>query len=291
MKNLYKNAIVVAVVLLLGVVAVACGGGIQHERIITVSIQPQRYLLEQIVGDRFQVVSLLTQGSNPEAYEPNMTHLMDLEKSEAYFCIGNIGFELAIVEKAKTENPDLKVYNNSEDVKFLQGSHGAEHKDHSHEIDPHVWTSVPNAVVIAKNMLDAVVELDPKHSKQYEQNYAKLKARLLKLDEELRAELDSIPCRAFLVWHPSLSYFARDYGLKQISMEYEGKEAPVAHLKREIDEAKQSRARVFFFQNEFDSRQVETVNGQIGARLVTINPMSYEWEKELKHIADALASK
>ena len=291
MNRFWKNIMLAMAAAMICVATVSCVGGAKHERIITVSIQPQRYLLEQIVEGRFHVVSLLTQGSNPEAYEPNMSHLMNLEKSEAYFCIGNIGFELAIVEKAKTENPDLKVYDTSKGISLLRGSHGAEHSVHSHEVDPHVWTSVTNAEAITKNMLDAVVELDPKHAKQYEKNYAKLIARLEKLDNSLRSELDSVQCRTFLVWHPSLSYFARDYGFKQISMEYEGKEAPVSHLKTEIDEAKRSQARVFFFQKEFDSRQVATVNEQIGAKLVTINPMSYEWESELKHIADALASK
>lgn len=291
MKSFLQKIFCKAIMFVAVILAVSCGGKTDDERIITVSIQPQRYLLEQIVGNHFKVVSLLTQGSNPEAYEPNISHLMNLEKSDAYFCIGNIGFELAIVEKARTENPDLKIYNNSEGLNFIQGSHGAKHNGHSHEIDPHVWTSVRNAIIIAENMLNAVIELDGKHAKQYEKNFLKLKSKLEAIDAELHAQLDSVRCRTFLVWHPSLSYFARDYGLHQISMEYEGKEASVSHLKAEIDEAKRSGARVFFFQKEFDSRQIETVNNQIGAKLVTINPMSYEWETELKNIANALASK
>ena len=71
-------------------------------------------------------------------------------------------------------------------------------------------------------------------------------------------------------------------------MEYNGKEAPVAHLKEEIDAARSSGAQVFFYQKEFDTRQIASINEQIGARLVTINPMNYEWEEELRNIAYAL---
>lgn len=279
--------------LVFAVVAVSCGGGRPTERIITVSIQPQRYLLEQIVGDRFKVMCLLSAGSNPESYEPSVTHLMNLEKSEAYFCIGNIGFELAIVEKAKAENPDLKVCDNSMGVELIYGSHGVEHDHaghHNHEVDPHIWTSVANATVIAKNMLDAVVELDSKHADYYNKRFAELKQKLDNLDKELHAQLDSISCRSFIVWHPSLSYFARDYGLQQISMEYEGKEAPIGKLKSEIDAAKKSGAKIFFYQKEFDSRQISTVSSEIGSKMVTINPMNYEWDVEMKNIANALAS-
>ena len=67
----------------------------------TVSILPQKYFLEQIVGDKFVVSCMLNEGNNPEAYEPSMTHLINIEKSKAYFCIGYIGFEYAIVGKAR----------------------------------------------------------------------------------------------------------------------------------------------------------------------------------------------
>ena len=90
------------------------------------------------------------------------------------------------------------------------------------------------------------------------------------------------------MWHPSLSYFARDYGLHQISIEYNGKEASVSHLKEEIDVARASGARVFFYQKEFDTRQITTINEQIGARMVTINPMNYEWEEEMRNIVNVL---
>ncbi|MGN1246141.1 MAG: metal ABC transporter solute-binding protein, Zn/Mn family [Muribaculaceae bacterium] len=290
-KNIFVTGIALAALAVTMLLAMAsCGGRGTNERIIAVSIQPQRYLLEQLVGKHFKVVCLLAQGSNPEAYEPSMRHLMNLEKSEAYFCIGNIGFELAIVEKAKQENPDLKLYDNSKGVPVIRGGHDCEEHGHNHEIDPHTWTSARNAVIIAQNMHDALVELDPKHTADYDRNFAALKAHLEALDGELAAKLRGAVSRTFLVWHPSLSYFARDYGLQQISMEYNGKEAPVAHLKAEIDAARESGARVFFYQKEFDTRQIATINEQIGARLVTINPMNYEWEEELRNIADALAT-
>ena len=269
-------------------VMTSCGGRSSGERIIAVSIQPQRYLLEQLAGDHFKVVCLLAQGSNPESYEPSMKHLMNLEKSEAYFCIGNIGFELAIVEKAKEENPGLRLFDNSKDVPLIHGGHDCTEHGHSHEVDPHIWTSVRNARVIAKNMHDALVELDPGHAADYDRNLAKLGERLAQLDAELTSRLDTVSVRSFLVWHPSLSYFARDYGLHQISIEYNGKEAPVSHLKEEIDVARASGARVFFYQKEFDTRQITTINEQIGARMVTINPMNYEWEEEMRNIANAL---
>ena len=66
--------------------------------VLAVSIQPQKYFLDRIVGDKYQVMCMLAQGSNPEAYEPSFHHLVNLEKCNAYFCMGNIGFELAVLD-------------------------------------------------------------------------------------------------------------------------------------------------------------------------------------------------
>lgn len=261
--------------------------------VLTVSIQPQRYFLERIVGDKYDVLCLLTQGSNPESYEPGFNHLINLERSKAYFRMGNIGFELAILDKIKNNNPDLIIVDTSKNIELLKGTHGGAHSHnhshgHSHEVDPHVWTSVPNAKIIVENMYKALIEIDSRNKKYFTRNYETLLAELSELELEMAQKLDSVECRAFAVWHPSLSYFARDYGLEQISMEYEGKEVPASVLKHEIDIVREHGVKVLFYQKEFDSRQIQTINEQLGTEMIEINPMSYEWTAEMRKIADAL---
>ena len=262
--------------------------------VLTVSIQPQRYFLEKIVGDKYDVLCLLTQGANPEAYEPSFNHLINLEKSKAYFCVGNIGFELAILNKVKNNNPDLLIVNTSEGIDLLRGTHdghccnGNQH-NHSHEVDPHVWTSVVNAKIIAQNMYKSLIALDSQNKKYYTKNFNALLAELDGLEKELSDKLHDKRGVAFAMWHPSLSYFARDYGLTQIAMESEGKEVPAAILKNKIDEARGHNVKVLFTQREFDNRQVHTINEQLGLKMVEINPMSYEWAEEMKFIANAIA--
>lgn len=276
---------------------VACGGGVSKKPVVTVSLQPQKYFLEKIVGDKIDVKCLLATGGNPETYEPSLTHLMNLENSEAYFMIGNLGFEAAIIDRIKNNNPDLRIYNNSDGVNLLIGTHGeCSHHNHlsghhSHDIDPHTWSSVKNARVIVKNMYDAMTEIDSKNAEYYQKNYKQFEAELDSLDARLASMLAEKKGTAFLVWHPSLSYFARDYGLLQISVGQEGKEASVQQLQTKIDEAKAHNANVFFYQKEFDNRQAEVINEQIGAEMVTIDPLNYQWNHEMLIIADAIASK
>lgn len=281
--------------LIVSILFVACEGETK-KMAVTVSLQPQKYFLEKIVGNKIDVKCLLATGGNPETYEPSLTHLVNLENSEAYFMMGNLGFESAIIERVKKNNPDLKIYNNSNGVDLLIGTHdGCAHHNHVsehhiHDIDPHTWSSVKNAHVIVKNMYDAMVEIDNKNAGYYEENYKSFILELDSLDAHLMAKLSDKKGTAFLVWHPSLSYFARDYGLIQICVGQEGKETSVQQLQAKIDEAKTHNANVFFYQKEFDNRQAEVVNEQIGAEMVTINPLNYQWNQEMLIIADAIAT-
>ena len=92
----------------------------------------------------------------------------------------------------------------------------------------------------------------------------------------------------FLIYHPALSYFARDYGLTQISIEEGGKEPSPAHLKALIEQSGHKKARIIFVQQEFDTRNAELIAKEAQLQIVPINPLSYHWDEEMKNVARAL---
>ena len=266
-----------------------CSSGPVDKKIVTVSIEPQRFLLEKVVGDKVQVRCLLTDGANPETYDPSMTHMINLQKSSGYLRMGNIGFEAALLDKIHDSDPDLPIYNTSSGIIPILGTHG--HPGHSHEeIDPHTWTSLKNARVIVTNMLNAMVEIDPDNRAYYQKNAKNYIAHLDSLHQALSQKLASKKGESFMVWHPSLSYFARDYGLNQLTMGGQShKENSIMDFKQSIDSARQLGAKVFFHSSEFDPRQVNAVNSELQAREVVIHPLTYEWEQEIINIANAIA--
>lgn len=276
------------------VVIAACARRTTDRPTITVSISPQKFFLDRIAGDKWDVRCLLGGSDNPENYDPTINQLLGLEHSRAYLRMGQLPFERTIIDKVRANNPDLKIYDTSEGIELITGTHTDCDHDHdghghSHDVDPHTWTSAKNARIIATNMLDALIDIDPANKDYYIDNYNRLSATIDSLDEAFTVKLAPERGTTFLVWHPSLSYFARDYGLNQLSLSPEGKEASVTQLQSAIDSAKAADVKVLFFQKDIDSRQARVANEQIGARLVDINPLSYDWDVEMKTIADALS--
>ncbi len=296
MKRNLINTFIAALVIASAGLIVSCGSKVQtrHKPTATVSIPPQQYLLKAIAGDSITINCLLQSGSNPESFEPGIALLRSVSNSDALLLAGNLGFESAIAERVTAGNGDIAVYDTSRGIDFIYGTHdhcdhhdGDDHHDHG-GADPHTWTSIRNARIIAANMLDALTEIDPDNAGYYRANFDRLDSRLDSLDRATTQRLAASDDKSFIVWHPSLSYFARDYGLEQISVGQEGKETSVKAMQQRIAHALEHNVKVFFFQKEFDSRQAETLNSQIGARMVIINPMNPDWEHEIKIITDAL---
>ena len=55
---------------------------------ITVTLEPLRYFTSAIAGDKFDVVSMVPEGTSPETYDPTPQQLVSLGKSIAYLRIG-----------------------------------------------------------------------------------------------------------------------------------------------------------------------------------------------------------
>ncbi len=91
-----------------------------------------------------------------------------------------------------------------------------------------------------------------------------------------------------MIYHPALSYFARDYGLHQISIEAGGKEPSPSQLKELMQTCKKEGVRVIFVQEEFDKSNAELIAKETGTKIVRINPLSYDWKGEMIRIAQAL---
>ena len=255
---------------------------------ITVTLEPLRYFAETIAGEHYDVVSMVPKGSSPESYDPTPQQLVALSRSEAYLRIGYIGFEQAWMKKLEANAPDMKVFDTSQGVDLIRGE-GHWHGDHFHEggVEPHIWNSTRNAIIIAENIYGALCELDATHQEEYKNRLDVLKETIRRTDENVRTFLENADS-TFLIYHPALSYFARDYGLKQISIEEGGKEPSPAYLKHLIELCRQEKAHVIFVQQEFDQRNAQLIADELGIEVVSINPLSYDWDEEMIRVANAL---
>ncbi|MEI7677096.1 MAG: zinc ABC transporter substrate-binding protein [Bacteroidales bacterium] len=269
----------------------------KDKMVITVSILPQKYFADKIVGKQIDVMCMVPAGSNPEAYDPSPNQLIQLNKSKAYLAVGNLGFELAWLGKLKQNHPELLIFNTSDSMTLITEIDERVHlhkknveENHEHiGPDPHIWSSPKSARIMAQNIYKAVISIDPIHQHLYKKNFNSLISEIDTLDRKITEKLSKVKNRSFLIYHPALTYLARDYNLNQLSVEFNGKEPTPQHLQLLIEIARKEDIKVIFVQKEFDVKNASILSKETGSRIVPINPLSYEWAKGLTEIVDALA--
>ena len=244
-------------------------------KIITVSIAPYKYFVEKIAGDDFSVNVMVPAGGNPHIYEPYPKQVVMLRKSVAYISNGYLGFEMTWLDRFFETNRDMKRLSLSEGIEPL-GSHHHE-GEHAEGADPHYWVSPKCAMTMAVSVRDFLCHLEPGNREKYESNFVTLAGQISELDGKASRLFSGSGSRAFMIYHPNLGYLARDYGLEEISVEYEGKEPPPSRMRELIDRARAENIRTIFVQKEYDTKNARAIADEIGAKVEIIDPLAADW--------------
>lgn len=271
-----------------------CRGKAPSGRIVTVSILPQKYFTERIAGDYVNINVMIPPGMNPATCDLNTTQLKNLYDSDICFAIGNLPFETTHLYPALADREIPLLIRHSDSLQLLETanahSHGKGHM-HTESTDPHIWLSPRYALFMSQQILNTLKQKYPEQQSVFEHNYKKLEADIINLAQEADSSLIHHPYKAFLIYHPALTYLARDYGLEQISIENEGKEPNPIHLKNLIDLAKEKNIHLVFIQHQFDVNNAQAIAQAIGGEVVPIDPLNENWLEEMKGLIQKLAKR
>lgn len=257
-----------------------------NKKLITVSILPQKYFVEKIAGDLFDIQVLVPPGASPATYSLVPSQMKELSHSMGWLCIGKIGFEQAWHQKIEDANPNLKVFDTSAEANWIASDE--QHGEHANGIDPHIWMAPGEVLKIADLTAQALIKLAPEKQAYFETNLEVFKKEVHALDQELKHKLEGIANRKFLIFHPSLTYLAREYNLTQVPIEVEGKEPSPRYMRLLVEQARTDGIRVIFIQKEFDLENARQLADELQGDVVQIDPLNENWEFQLREIADKI---
>jgi zinc transport system substrate-binding protein len=257
------------------------------DKIITVSIAPYKYFIEEIAGNDFVVNIMVPAGADPHTYEPFPEQISRLRKSVAYISNGYLGFEMNWLERFYETNSTMKRLSLGDGIDPLNSAHHHE-GNRIESADPHYWVSPSCALIMAASIKGFLCELNPSQKEKYEKGYQVLLLRIHEVDDKARELFSGVKNRSFMIYHPNLGYMAREYELEEIPVEFEGKEPSPSRLRYLIDRARKDHLKTIFVQREYDTKNAKAIAGEIGARIVLIDPLSENWLRSTTDIIEAL---
>lgn len=260
----------------------------QGSRIITVSVPPFKYFVQEIAGENFKVNIMVPAGANPHIYEPTPDQINKLRQSVAFISNGYLGFETTWLTRFNEINRNMKKVSLGESIEPIVSEH--QHEGESVEgADPHYWVSPACARKMALAVRDLLIELDPGNKQLYEENYNSLSEKIAFVDLKAKELAGYGQNKAFMIYHPNLAYLARDYGLEEISVEYEGKEPTPSRLKELIDRARNEHLKVILVQREYDTKNAKVIAEETSSEIKIIDPLSEDWLTSTTEIIEILS--
>lgn len=260
-------------------------GASPSKLLVAVSIIPQAWLVEQLGGEHVEVVTLVNPGESHELYQPSDAHVSRLMRAAVYFRIG-VGAEDGPWFEALRAQKRLKIVDLRRGIPALASP---DHADHA-GADPHIWLSPRLLKRQAHVVAETLIQVDPSYEADYRRNLSALQQRLDQCDAAIGKMLRSVRGKAFFVYHPAWGYFARDYGLRQVALETEGKEPGDEELTRLQQQAKQEGVKVIFVQPQISSRAAQALASAIGGRVGTLDPLAPDVPANLIRVAEAIAA-
>lgn len=266
---------------------------------VTVSIEPQKFFVEKIAKDKVNVNVMVKSGFSPATYEPKTSQMKKLSKSSIYFSIA-VPFENSWLERFENANRSMIISDTTRGIKklFMKKHSHEEHVKHDlHEedeehdskiLDPHIWLDPILVKQQALNIYETLANFDSENKSFYKKNLNIFLKELDLLDKDLRNTLKDFKNKEFMVFHPSWAYFAKRYNLEQIAVEKEGKEPKPKEIINLVNEAKEHGIKVIFVSPQFSQDSAHTIAENLDGNIVTINPLEYYWDDNLKIVANVI---
>jgi ABC-type Zn uptake system ZnuABC Zn-binding protein ZnuA len=144
-----------------------------------------------------------------------------------------------------------------------------DHHDHDHSVDPHIWLSPANAIIMAQNICSGLTEVYPQHETTFTNNLASLISDLEGLRAYADDKLENLSSREIITFHNGFSYMADAFGLHIVHAieEESGSEASAAELIDLINIVSSHSVNTIFTECNGSDAAAKTVAAETGVKI------------------------
>ncbi|MFK7775118.1 MAG: metal ABC transporter solute-binding protein, Zn/Mn family [Saprospiraceae bacterium] len=166
-------------------------------------------IAQNIVGDKFEVTTIVPIGKDPHTYEPTPGDATKVAYADVIFK-NDLTFEGWLLKLITNSGTKAKV------VKVTEGVDVIESLTYANSADPHAWMNASNGIIYAENIKNAMVEYDAANKDFYEKNFEAYRKKLQELDQYIQDQIKTIPeqQRILITSHDAFQYYGRKYGIR-----------------------------------------------------------------------------
>ena len=173
---------------------------------------------------------------------------------------------------------DDKTIDSSAGIRLLSCEHAHEHErehghEHHHEEDSHIWLSVENAKIMAKNICVGLSRRYPQYVDIFADNLATLTEELNILQAYANRQLSQLSCREMITFHDGFAYFADGTGLTILEAieEESGSEASASELTALIQTVREHSLPAIFTERNGSPSAAGIIAAETGVKVYSLD--------------------
>ncbi|HPR07259.1 MAG TPA: zinc ABC transporter substrate-binding protein [Denitromonas sp.] len=235
-------------------------------------------LAHEVGGDRVVVTSLVGPDQDAHGFDPRASDIRRMSQTDLVLANG-LGFDPWIARMVAAARYKGRMLTVSDGITPLMADAHDVHDEqrsapHAHATDgaadPHAWLDIGHARHYVRAIAAALADIDPAGAAHYARRSFTYIAQLDALDADLRARFAALPAhrRTVVTPHDAFGYFAHAYDLHFVAPAGLSNEASpsAASLAMLIDQLRQLKVPVVFFESFADERLIERIRQATGAR-------------------------
>lgn len=226
-------------------------------------------MAEQIGGDLVEVYNLVPTGTDPHEYEPLPDDIKAAANADVLLYNGlnleggKSGWFFRLIESANQKPGKIFTLNEGIEPKFLGEETGREE-----QINPHSFISPKIGIIMAENLRDALIEVDPENKSEYESNAGNYMRKLDEIDKRYTDVINSLPeeNRILVTSERAFQYMTESYGLREAYIwEIDTEElGTIEQIKDLISLLRVEKPPVLFVESNVDPKPLQTVSNETG---------------------------
>jgi len=234
---------------------------------ILVSVSAYQGLVQELVGEHTEVLSVVPEGVDLHSFEPTPRHVEKLAKASIWFTIGE-PFE----ERVHLALPQISTVDLREGIELIQEKECV----HLSGADPHIWTNPKLMLEQLETIYNALKQLIS--LERYEKVRSDVEALAKECDELLQEAKGSV----IVIAHGAYTYLCHEYGIEQLSLEYGEKEPTLATLQELLIKAKEHNVTTVFSLKTGSKKGINRVAELLHASIVELDPLSSEYVESMR---------
>ena len=247
---------------------------------VVATITDLQSIAKLIGGEHVDAFAIATGFQNPHFVDPKPSYILKLARADVFMTVGldlEIGWVPPLLNSArnsKIEKGGEGYVDASVNIPLLQIPTSASRGQGDIHVfgNPHYWLDPLNGKIIARNVFEALVRVDPDYRAVYETNLKKFNEAIDLKTKEWTDKMHAYAGTKIIAYHNEWPYFEQRFGLQIVDFlePKPGIPPTPSQLLKVINEMKRDRIKIIIISPYFTTESADLVARSSGGKVVTL---------------------